>query len=79
MVYYEKIVEFFLNEYIVDGKYKIDLDRKKDDITISIILDKKDMGKLIGKNGNIITSLRNLVNSISNKDKTHIKLLVKNN
>ena len=35
------------------------------------------MGKIIGKNGNIITNLRNLVNSISKKDKKNVKIVVK--
>lgn len=78
MVNYEKIVRFFLQEYILDENYEIKTNINKENIVITIVLDKKDMGKLIGKNGNIITSLRNLVNSISNKDKMNVKILVKN-
>ncbi|VWL85321.1 KH domain-containing protein [Oceanivirga miroungae] len=79
MVDYEKIVKFFLQEYILDENYEVKINKNKENITITVVLDKKDMGKLIGKNGNIITSLRNLINSISNKDKKNVKILVKNN
>ena len=46
-------------------------------VEVCICINKADMGKIIGKNGNIITNLRNLVNSISKKDKKNVKIVVK--
>ena len=45
------------------------------DITINVT--KEDMGKVIGKNGRIITALRVLMSSIGKKDKKSIKIEVK--
>jgi predicted RNA-binding protein YlqC (UPF0109 family) len=35
------------------------------------------MGKIIGKNGRVITSLRTLVSSVAKKDKKIVKIEVK--
>lgn len=77
MINYEKLVEFWASEYIDNNNYQIEIQKLENNITITIKLEKQYMGKIIGKNGNIITSLRNLVNSISNKDNKKVKILVK--
>ena len=38
---------------------------------------KESMGKIIGKNGRVITSLRTLVSSVAKKDKKIVKIEVK--
>ena len=40
-------------------------------------MDKEDIGKIIGKNGRIISSLRVLVSSIAKKEKKTVKIEVK--
>lgn len=45
------------------------------DVTINVI--KEDMGKVIGKNGRIITALRVLISSIAKKDKRSVKIEIK--
>ena len=45
------------------------------DITINVIKD--DMGKVIGKNGRIITALRVLMSSLAKKDRKSVKIEVK--
>ena len=45
------------------------------DITINVMRD--DMGKIIGKNGRIITALRVLMSSIGKKDRKSVKIEVK--
>ncbi|WP_067143025.1 KH domain-containing protein [Oceanivirga salmonicida] len=78
MTKYENLVKFWLTEFVGDeSKYTINVVEKQDNMTIEISLDKSDMGKIIGKNGNIITALRNFINSISNKDKKNVRILVK--
>ena len=44
------------------------------DVTINV---KEDMGKVIGKNGRIITALRVLISSIAKKDKRSVKIEIK--
>lgn len=75
---YINIVSFWAKELIGnDTKYNIDYVEQGKNLTINITIDKNDMGKIIGKNGNIITSIRNLINSISKKDKKNVKIIVK--
>ena len=45
------------------------------DVTINVIIE--DMGKVIGKNGRIITALRVLISSIAKKDKRSVKIEIK--
>ena len=45
------------------------------DITINVTKD--DMGKVIGKNGRIITALRVLMSSVAKKDRKSVKIEVK--
>ena len=45
--------------------------------SFTINVTKEDMGKVIGKNGRIITALRVLMSSIGKKDKKSIKIEVK--
>ena len=45
------------------------------DITINVTKD--DMGKVIGKNGRIITALRVLMSSLAKKDRKSVKIEVK--
>lgn len=75
---YENIVEFWLKELLEDRKlYNISLSQNKDNIEILVKVEEKYIGKIIGKNGNIISSLRNIINSISKNDKTNVKIIVK--
>lgn len=70
-----------LVEYIVkalcenpnDVEVKIDNDNGTEIIRISVAA--SDMGKVIGKNGKIATSIRTIVNSLSSKE--HKRFIVK--
>ena len=46
-------------------------------IDLTIVVIKEDMGKVIGKNGRIITALRVLISSIAKKDKRSVKIEIK--
>ncbi len=75
---YFETVNFWL-ENLLDstGNYTIESNEKGKyvDIVINVLQD--DMGKIIGKNGRIITSLRVLMSSIAKKEKKIIKIEVK--
>lgn len=75
---YLKIVSFWTKELIQDeNKYKLSEEDNGKNILININVDRAYMGKIIGKNGNIISSIRNLLNTLSKKDKKNIKVIVK--
>lgn len=75
---YEEVVNFWLEEYIEDkSKYRVSVEKTNNFYEITIFVDKNLMGKIIGKNGNIITSIRNFINGISKKDSDNVKVLVK--
>lgn len=75
---YEKIVSFWVKELVQDeSKYTITEEENGRNFVINVDIDKAYMGKIIGKNGNIISSIRNLLNTLSKKDKKNIKVIVK--
>lgn len=75
---YLDIVSFWVNELVQDeSKYKIHEEENGKNISINILVDRAYMGKVIGKNGNIISAIRNLLNTLSKKDKKNIKIIVK--
>ncbi|WP_277283923.1 KH domain-containing protein [Sneathia sanguinegens] len=75
---YLNIVSFWVDELVNDKeKYNITSEENGKNITIFVDVEEDYIGKVIGKNGNIITSIRNLINSISKVDKKNIKIIVK--
>lgn len=75
---YLDIVSFWVKELVQDeSKYKILEEGNEKNISINILVDRAYMGKVIGKNGNIISAIRNLLNTLSKKDKKNIKITVK--
>ena len=75
---YFETVNFWM-ENLLDstGNYTIESNEKGEyvDIVINVLQD--DMGKIIGKNGRVITSLRVLMSSIAKKEKKIVKIEVK--
>ena len=74
----ESLLNYIIKE-LVETKDKVNVTYEVLDsnVTFKVSVAKGEMGKIIGKNGNIITNLRNLVNSISKKDKKNVKIVVK--
>ena len=75
---YFETVNFWL-ENLLDsvGNYTIESNEKGKYVDITINVAKEDMGKVIGKNGRIITSLRVLISSLAKKEKKVVKIEVK--
>lgn len=75
---YFETVNFWM-ENLLDstGNYTIESNEKGKyvDIVINVLQD--DMGKIIGKNGRVMTSLRVLMSSIAKKEKKIVKIEVK--
>ncbi len=75
---YFETVNFWLENLLEsNGNYTIESNEKGKIIDIVINVDKEDIGKIIGKNGRIISSLRVLVSSIAKKEKKTVKIEVK--
>ena len=75
---YFETVNFWL-ENLLDsvGNYTIESNEKGKFIDIVVNVNKDDIGKVIGKNGRIITALRVLLSSIAKKEKKSVKIEVK--
>ena len=75
---YFETVNFWLENLLEsNGNYTIESNEKGKVVDITINVIKEDMGKVIGKNGRIITALRVLISSIAKKDKRSVKIEIK--
>lgn len=75
--YYYELVNFWI-EKLVDNKknYEIKVIQNKKDILIEIYVKKEYIGKVMGRNGKLITSIRNLIGSIQKNKKETITIKV---
>jgi Predicted RNA-binding protein (contains KH domain) len=75
---YFETVDFWV-ENLLDSteSYTIESNEKGKFVDITINVAKDDMGKVIGKNGRIITALRVLMSSVAKKDRKSVKIEVK--
>ena len=75
---YFETVNFWLENLLeTNGNYTIESNEKRKMIDIVINVSKDDIGKVIGKNGRIISSLRVLISSIAKKEKRTVRIEVK--
>ncbi|MDO5088491.1 MAG: KH domain-containing protein [Leptotrichiaceae bacterium] len=75
---YFETVNFWLENLLdSNGNYTIESNEKGKFVDITINVIKEDVGKIIGKNGRIISSLRVLISSIAKKEKKIVKIEVK--
>ena len=75
---YFEMTDFWMENLLDDtGDYTIESNEKGKLVNILVNVKKESMGKIIGKNGRVITSLRTLVSSVAKKDKKIVKIEVK--
>jgi predicted RNA-binding protein YlqC (UPF0109 family) len=71
----KNFIEYLVKE-IVDNPSAVTVSEKKDDsnTTYTIDVDQEDMGNVIGKNGRMIRSIRDLCKAKAIKDDIHIRI-----
>ena len=74
---YFETIDFWLENLLDSRNYTIESNEKGKFIEITINVIKEDIGKIIGKNGRIISSLRVLISSIAKKETKIVKIEVK--
>ena len=75
---YFEMTDFWMENLLDDtGDYTIESNEKGKFINILVNVKKESMGKIIGKNRTVITSLRTLVSYVAKKDKKIVKIEVK--
>ena len=74
---YFETIDFWLENLLDSHNYTIESNEKGKFVDITINVTKDDMGKVIGKNGRIITALRVLMSSVAKKDRKSVKIEVK--
>ena len=75
---YFEMTDFWMENLLDDtGDYTIESNEKGKFVNILVNVKKESMGKIIGKNGRVIASLRTLVSSVAEKDKKIVKIGVK--
>ena len=76
----EKDVQFvvFIVKAIVENPDAVEVERTVDEmgVLISLKVDKEDMGKLIGKNGQTAKSIRTLLRIIGSKNNARVNLKI---
>jgi len=76
----EKDLEFvkFIVEQIVDDPSAVDIERTVDEMGVLLTLkvNKEDMGKIIGKNGQTAKSIRTLLRIIGSKNNARVNLKI---
>ncbi len=74
---YFETIDFWLENLLDSHNYTIESNEKGKFVDIVVNVNKDDIGKVIGKNGRIITALRVLLSSIAKKEKKSVKIEVK--
>ena len=61
---------------LVDDKDSVSIDEKitKDTVTLSVKLNKNDMGRVIGKQGRMAKSIRSVVKAVAGKERKKVNI-----
>lgn len=70
----DNLINFLISNFIDEDKYEIEKEEKKGQITYIVWIEKKYIGKVLGRNGKIANSIREIAKSLPNiKKKIFIK------
>lgn len=71
-----ELVEFLVNKLVPDGDFVVQLVENDEVSDIVVTISKKDIGKVIGKQGRIAKSIRTLVKAASGKSGTRYNVVI---
>ena len=71
-----ELVEYLVGKLVPEGDYSVELRENGDEADIVIIAAKKDIGKIIGKQGKIARAIRVLVKAASAKSSTRYNVVI---
>ena len=71
-----ELVEYLVGKLVPEGDYSVELRENGDEADIVIIAAKKDIGKIIGKQGKIARAIRVLVKAASAKSATRYNVVI---
>lgn len=65
----DDFVNFLVSNFINEDKYEIKKEESEKEILYNFYIDKKYMGKILGKDGKLANSIRELAKSLPNEKK----------
>ena len=71
-----ELVEYLIGKLVPEGDYSIDMRENGDEAEIVVIAAKKDIGKIIGKQGKIAKAIRTLVKAASAKSSVRYSVVI---
>ena len=71
-----ELVEYLVGKLVPDGEWSVELRENGDESDIVIAAAKKDIGKIIGKQGKIARAIRVLVKAASAKSSVHYNVVI---
>jgi len=71
-----ELVEYIVSALVEDGDYIVEQRNSDDSCDIVITIAKKDIGKIIGKQGRIAKAIRTLVKSASAKSSIKYSVII---
>lgn len=71
-----ELVEYLIGKLVPEGDYSIEMRENGDEAEIVVIAAKKDIGKIIGKQGKIARAIRTLVKAASAKSSVRYSVVI---
>ncbi len=71
-----ELVEYLVSTLVPDGDFSIEMREDENTSDIVVVIAKKDIGKVIGKQGRIAKSIRTLVKAASSKASTRYNVVI---
>lgn len=71
-----ELVEYIVSTLVQDGDYTVEMRESGDASDIVVTIAKKDIGKVIGKQGRIARAIRTLVKAASAKSNTKYSVVI---
>lgn len=71
-----ELVEYLVEKLVPEGDYSVELRENGEESDIVIVIPKKDIGKIIGKQGKIAKAIRTLVKAASGRSSVRYNVVI---